>query len=301
MTAPADTLLINIPLNVPAHRPLVLSVKPYADWGVSKPIAANRIWESYNTALVQAVVREGDTFLDIGAHLGYFTTIAADRVGPTGRVFCFEPEPENAAILQVNVQQNGFADRVVIFPCAVGDEEKTERLYRAQTNHGAHQLAHVYRDGADTEGIPVRTIALDELMKREPGLQKVDFIKMDVQGYETKALFGMQHLIEKNRDHLVMLLEFSPSLLMRFDAQQAGLAQFLHFLETRAAAIFFVKRQGTGQRAVPLARIRPDQLQQVSNLLLEESDRDEEDRCADLLCVFSDAACSNMLAKAMSI
>jgi FkbM family methyltransferase len=297
MTAKHNLQLVNIPLNVPSHRQLMLGVKPFSDFGVSQPIAGSRIWESYNTAFIQAVLRAGDTFLDIGAHVGYFTVVAADKVGKTGRVYAFEPEPENAALLEYNVLQNGFEGDIRVFKHAVGAENKQETLYQAAENHGAHQLTFQYRDGVDTTGIQVPVRALDSMLEEVPGLENVDFIKMDVQGYEMQALLGMEQLIEKNREHLVMLLEFSPSLLARFESENLGQTRFLAWLETNAYEVFYVKRTPTADLSVSLARIKTDQLNQLSEHLLRQSERDGEDRCADLCCVFSKAASEKMLAK----
>lgn len=287
--------LLNVSLKFPFSKAVCMLVKPYADTGVSSTIAQCRIWEPYNTALLLALLQPGQTFLDIGAHLGYFTLLAGAITGPQGRVFAFEPEPENFALLQYNVWQNDFSGHTEVFNQAVGHTSGSNILYRACNNHGAHQLSHMFRDGVDKEGLAVQTVVLDEFW---PVIPIVHVIKIDVQGYEMKALLGMQNLIEKNRAHLVILLEFSPSLLLPFEKENTGLEALISWLYAETTAVFFIKRKPGHDLSVSLARIDQENLQQVSTYLLAESASHDEDRCADLCCVFSETALQSLLEKA---
>lgn len=80
-------------------------------------------------------------FIDIGANLGYFSCLLAQLAGPGGRVMAVEPEPQNLALLQRNLQDNGLADRVSICPVALGAQEgqATLHLYK-KANRGCHSL-----------------------------------------------------------------------------------------------------------------------------------------------------------------
>jgi tRNA G37 N-methylase Trm5 len=68
----------------------------------------NGAWERDTVRLFERILRAGDVVVDIGAHVGYFTLIAARSVGPEGRVYAFEPDPENYALLVRNIELNGY-------------------------------------------------------------------------------------------------------------------------------------------------------------------------------------------------
>src|ERR1017187_7387482 len=67
-------------------------------------------YEPETKILLSNIIRPGMTFLDVGAHVGHYTLLAARLVGPTGHVYAFEPEPENYAILTKNIALNGYTN-----------------------------------------------------------------------------------------------------------------------------------------------------------------------------------------------
>jgi FkbM family methyltransferase len=176
------------------------------DCGVGQPLFIKRRYEPGETALLRQLLRPGQTFLDVGANIGYFTTLAARLVGPGGRVLAVEPEPHNFDLLSGNVRANGFAN-VVTEQVALGDKPGTARLFCASHNFGDHRL---YAEAA-TADRPARTIAvttLDDLVARH-GLPPADLIKMDVQGYECQVLAGMQSTLGAG-GRMRVLTEFWP-------------------------------------------------------------------------------------------
>jgi hypothetical protein len=90
-----------------------------------------RNYEPFVTALFKQVLRPGLTVLDIGAHLGYYSLIAADRVGPSGKVFAFEPALDSFLILQQNILLNRFSN-IVAIQKAVAEVKSTRVLYRGE-------------------------------------------------------------------------------------------------------------------------------------------------------------------------
>jgi FkbM family methyltransferase len=169
-------------------------------------LATREIYEPFETALFKKELKAGQTVLDIGANIGYYTLIAAKLVGPGGKVYAFEPDPDNFALLKRNVAANGYAN-VVLVNRAVSDKNQTARLFINKTNKGDHRL-YDSKDGRPS--IPVQTIRLDDFFEKLD--KKIHFIKMDIQGSEARALNGMKGLIRKNRA-LSLVTEFSPGSL----------------------------------------------------------------------------------------
>jgi FkbM family methyltransferase len=149
------------------------------------------------------------TFVDVGAHVGYFAVLAGKLVEPDGIVFAFEPHPRNFELLLANVWRNGLTN-VLCFPWAVSDKFGFEELFEAAGNSGDHRL---YRsDDEQRASVAVRTVALDGLRALRP---PVDFIKIDVQGVEEAAVRGMERLLADSPNATVAV-EYWPYGMERF-------------------------------------------------------------------------------------
>jgi FkbM family methyltransferase len=154
-----------------------------------------------------ATLRPGMTVIDAGAYLGYFTLIAAERVGPGGRVLALEPHPESYAALVENVRENGFEDRVTTLRLALADQRR--RLsFTLDSNPARSKLQ---RSGAGAQSIDVECAALDELV---PGRRTPDLIKVDVEGEEVSALHGMGRTLTRVKSGFVMIIELNPDALV---------------------------------------------------------------------------------------
>ncbi|HNU11809.1 MAG TPA: FkbM family methyltransferase [Rubrivivax sp.] len=134
------------------------------------------------------LARPGDTVVDIGANIGWFTLHLARRVGPAGVIHAFEPEPANLRLLEANVRANGLS-WVVIHPVALGEAPGEALLHTTAYNTGMHRLYDsVCCDGP---AIPVAVQRLDDLLA--PG--QVALVKIDVEGYEHAVLRGARVLL----------------------------------------------------------------------------------------------------------
>jgi len=169
-------------------------------------LSINPTYEKLQTKAIKREIRKGDTVLDIGAHIGYYTLLLAKLVGENGRVFAFEPEPSNFGLLEKNVKANGYSN-VVLVQKAVSNQTGIAKLFLNRSNTGGHSL----RKGRYTkDSIEVAAIRLDDYFKDYDG--KIDFIKMDIEGSEGEALRGMLSLLKKN-NHLKIITEFSPTMI----------------------------------------------------------------------------------------
>ncbi len=144
--------------------------------------------------LVKRLLRPGMHAVDVGANIGYYLLLLARAVGPGGRVSCFEPDPDNLIELERNVRLNGL-NGARVYPAAVGAEDTTVEL-RGGINS-------VIAAGGE---IRVSLVCLDSVVTRP-----VDFLKIDVEGYEGHVLAGARQVLTEDRPNL--FLELHPSLL----------------------------------------------------------------------------------------
>ena len=145
-------------------------------------------------------VKNGDNVVDLGANIGYFTLILAKLVGPTGKVFAFEPDPRNLTLLKKNVEYNNYKN-VIVIPKAVSNVNDKCTLYVGQKTFGQNRI---YKpEKTDTQKfIPMdsETIRLDDFFKANNLLDKISFIKMDIEGSEFLALSGMKEILKLNKN-----------------------------------------------------------------------------------------------------
>jgi FkbM family methyltransferase len=156
---------------------------------------------------VRKVVKPGMTVVDIGAHIGYYTRLLADLVGPSGRVLAFEPNPENFSVLQKNMSLPRYR-HVELFNYAVGEQESILPLYVSPGNSN-HSLIEGY---TKAEGvIEVRCVDLDSFLQ-ERGIEQVGFVKSDTEGAEPLVLKGMRNTAARS-SNLHLLMELNPTAL----------------------------------------------------------------------------------------
>ena len=185
-------------------------------------------YERETVRLLKRLIKPGMITLDIGAHVGYYTRILAKLVGASGTVIAFEPHPETFRLLIKNTV--GFRN-VNVLKVAAADEEATLTLYDSQLETGLSSLCDVeeYRQQTKQpsteftprgrQGYPFRSFAVKarpvDYCLSELGLTSVDFVKMDIEGAEMKALKGIRTLISSS-PNLVMVIEFNPRLIQAF-------------------------------------------------------------------------------------
>ena len=179
--------------------------------GIAREACFMGFYEPQETVLLQSLLRPGMTFVDIGANWGYFTLLAADLVGPAGRVVSFEPHPALYQRLAQNVGRNHF-EWVTTLQVAVAGAEGEMNLagYAAgTTNWGVSRLTVDAEPG--TSNFRVRTATLESLLDAQ-GAAEVDMLKMDIEGAEGSVLPTMRQGLSRGRYQRI-LLELHPSAL----------------------------------------------------------------------------------------
>lgn len=144
--------------------------------------------------LLRQVLDPGTTFVDVGAHIGYFSIVAAALVAKIGAVYSFEPDPDCFSRLAVNSRPYPW---VITYNSAVADRNGEISFYRSPKQSESGWGAIFNEDGKRAE-LSVRVCTLDNWMSEE-GIEKIDVLKMDVEGSEYRVLEGAQALIARTR------------------------------------------------------------------------------------------------------
>ncbi len=181
-----------------------------SDVGFSPHMIFDGYWEYWLTMHFAAAIKPGDVVLDIGANLGYYTLLAADFVGPAGQVFAYEPNPRVFQYLRDTTGVNGFAQRVRLHNVALSDRVRAGGasffVPRGEPKNGRFTLDRETPDLLKQHG-DVFTVSVDTL--NADSFERVDFIKIDVEGAEMAVLNGLSPLIEKFRPQIVCEVNFA--------------------------------------------------------------------------------------------
>jgi FkbM family methyltransferase len=164
-------------------------------------------WEPQVEAVIADCLRPGDTFIDIGANIGYFTLFGANRVGSTGKVVAIEPSHSTFELLRDNVERNSASGTVRLVHAAVADREAFVVLHRGEDDNNG--MASMVRDsGSGDETVLAKPLgallALEEL-------ESARLIKIDVEGAEAMVIEGMRPILP-NLGTCDILVELNPSL-----------------------------------------------------------------------------------------
>lgn len=183
------------------------------DLFIAHSIAQTGYWEPELEAVIRRVVRPGDTVLDIGANIGYFTAILAECVGSSGAVHAVEALAPLYELIKKSQSHNRWSN-VHAYNCALGDKNDSVFFLVNSINPGGSCIisageAAVKMKVRPQSVINVQTETLDELLLKQASLERVDYIKMDVEGAEDAVLRGAQKLIAQFKPK--MSIEFSPT------------------------------------------------------------------------------------------
>lgn len=166
------------------------------------------VWEPHMTRWLQGRLRPGDTYVDIGANIGYFTVLAAQLVGPQGRVVAVEASPVFHERLRQQVRLNGMGN-VRTLNAAVSDVEETLNFVLASSqNMGANSI--VPYDGPAESSFDIGAQPLPKLLSDEE-VASARIIKIDVEGAEGSVVRGMVPMLDRLRDDAEITVEVTPA------------------------------------------------------------------------------------------
>tara|TARA_B110001454_G_C12636159_1_gene399180 strand:+ start:135 stop:1010 length:876 start_codon:yes stop_codon:yes gene_type:complete len=153
--------------------------------------------------LLELEITSGENVIDIGAKIGIYSLAFSKFIGPTGKVFSFEPTPDSFNILKKNMNENHL-ENMIIEQKAVTDKNEIQLLELFESN-GNNRI-----NNDSKNSININCTSLDNYFSDSH--EKISFVKIDVEGLEPKVLSGMKNVLEKN-PKIKILLEYNPKLM----------------------------------------------------------------------------------------
>lgn len=169
------------------------------DFPITASIKETEKWEPRTTEFIKNNLKKGQTFVDVGASVGYYTLLASKLVGPKGKVISFEPFEENYNVLMENIKLNKLKN-VSAFQTALSFSSGKGKLFKANV---PGQYSLIQKEDSN-EYLIVKTEPFNKLTKEIP-----DMIKIDVEGGERSVLDGMENVLKTKKELTIILEDYS--------------------------------------------------------------------------------------------
>jgi FkbM family methyltransferase len=224
--------------NFPFSLPIIVST---LDTGVSKQIRAVGSWEYRNGATLLKLVKPGDTVVEIGANYGYYALLMGHVLKGNGKIYAFEANPVVYDKLAQSVQLNNMQDTVQLRNIAIADKAADAYIVYDTSDIGtgylitdAEKLATVKAPWVYKK---IDTIPLSAALPAD--LEKIDILRMDIEGSEYLVLMGAQELIERN-PNITIVTEWDNRYLQRFGA----VSDLVDYLASQKFRFWSIDKQG---------------------------------------------------------
>ncbi len=198
--------------------------------------------------VVDRVLKPGDTALDIGSNLGLVSLRMAARVGTSGHVHAFDPQPRMQAYFRRTLELNP-ALPITLHPIGLGPESTSLELAIPPNNAGSASLSARFEDRPGTETVQVPVEPLDTYADTA-GITQARMIKMDVEGFEAQVLQGARAFLGRTRPAVILLEENAPD-------PDTGLSPALEILQDLGYSLYTLPRALWSVRLAPLSERAP--------------------------------------------
>jgi FkbM family methyltransferase len=194
--------------------------------------------------------KEGDIVIDVGAHFGRYTIIASKRVGPNGKVIAIEAHPQNFELLNRNIKLNNL-NNIISLNYAAFSKQTTVKLYlKSDEPSDAIYNTLISNRVKSTDFLEVQANTLDYLLQSNlVNLEKVNWIKIDVEGAELEVLRGSINVLANSKD-IVLLIE-----IHTLSDGKNHYEKIMDILNRYNFNIEFEKTYGSGEKHVILRKL----------------------------------------------
>ncbi len=189
---------------------------------------------------------EGGVFYDIGANVGFFSLLGARLAGPSGRVYAFDPTPDNAEAIRVNAALNGFAN-IEVIERAVGDHSGVAAV-QVVDDQSWSKLLETGEHPFTERVIEVGLVSVDDVVAA--GARPPTLVKIDVEGHELAVLRGMRDTLARHR----------PAVICELHDTHAEFVAFMREVGYRLInleGVIPVEREGASAHALALPALAP--------------------------------------------
>ncbi len=194
------------------------------------------VYEKTEIKFIKSISFKGMKVLDIGANIGYYTTLLSQEAGDKGLILAIEPDLESFKYLSRSI--NSLENKNVLsFPIAASNLRQKLPLYISKDNRGDNRL---YQNNQKRDHFLVDCLTIDEL-SFQTKIESFDLIKIDVQGYEPKVFQGMQKTIRSSKN-LTILTEFWPKGIIQAGGSPTD---FLRALRKMKLRLYELKNNGS--------------------------------------------------------
>lgn len=199
------------------------------DVSLAPRILTDGCWEMWVTSFLFSQVRKGQTVLEVGTNIGYYTILFASKVGRSGKVYGFEANPNGFDLTYDSLSFNKLLKQVTLVNKAVYSKSQTLKFTRFKRHQGGSTVLPVTLENArywhdETDVIEVEAVSIDDYFG--DSIPKVDWIKVDAEGSEAHIFDGMQRLIQAN-PQVKIIFEFAPILIQGTGKTTESLVEFL--------------------------------------------------------------------------
>ena len=188
------------------------------DQGISAELLAFGIHEPLSTSIISKILNKGMTCIDMSANIGYFATLESNLVRDTGLVLAIEPSPVNFGYLKKNSKLHSLSN-IQVFNFAFSDKNDSSNFLLDEKSNQSRLIDKNVIPTSNEKIIKVETKTLDSFVS-EQVLTRLDFLRMDIEGYELVVYSGMSEIIKK----------FKPMILVEFHKYSLGKNNSIVFL-----------------------------------------------------------------------
>ena len=233
----------------------LLRINPSEDSGVELSLHETGTYEKGILAFLQANLRKGDCFVDVGANIGLMSIFASNCVGNEGQVLAYEAHPKTAELLKENIGLNQLLN-IQVCQYALGSEEGQTKIYdNWQINRGGASLIVKTNDSIAFD------IEIHQLDNKIPTNLQPKIIKIDVEGFELEVLKGASETIKRFQP--ILIVEFSE---IRENVHESG-AQLVEIIKTFGNYRFYKLKGGKERKSKLVEILSNDQLPQHDNVI----------------------------------
>ena len=197
---------------------------------------ATRTYEKMESNFFKKHIKSDDVCLDIGSNIGYFSQLMASLT-KTGKVISIEANPKNAALIRLNSFLNGFENKIILFNNAASNVEgetinfngTSDSAYGFVQKEEERELYSYIEDNHSFKKqnlISISTRTIDSIL-HEIKINKVDILKMDIEGFEYYAILGMEKLLKSDSGPRLMLMELVDEHLQYYNSNLNDTLEFL--------------------------------------------------------------------------